>query len=54
MISGAGDAFVGGFLAQYVQGASVDKCVAGGNYLANVVIKRDGPTYPREAHTFTA
>jgi hypothetical protein len=39
-------------MAMYSQGDVVEKCIAAGNYLANVVIKRDGPSYPREAHTF--
>jgi adenosine kinase len=50
--TGAGDAFVGGFLAQYVLNKPVTQCVAGGHYLANVVIQRDGPSYPHEPHTF--
>ena len=50
--TGAGDAFVGGFLSQYVQGESIPQCVAAGNYLANIVIQRDGPTYPTEPHSF--
>ena len=44
---GAGDAFCGGFLAQFIQGQSLDVCISAGNYLANIVIQRSGPTYPR-------
>lgn len=44
--NGAGDAWVGGFLSQLVQGKSLDECIRGGNYTANVVIKRSGCTYP--------
>lgn len=51
--NGAGDAFVGGFLSQYCQGHSISRSVAGGHYVAHVVIQRTGPSYPSEAHTFT-
>ncbi|KAI8927458.1 carbohydrate kinase PfkB [Entophlyctis helioformis] len=51
--NGAGDAFVGGFLSQFVQGHSVERSVAAGHYVANVVIQRSGPSYPAEPHTFT-
>lgn len=44
--NGAGDAFVGGFLSQLVQGKSVDDCVKGGNWAANLIIQRSGCTYP--------
>ncbi|XP_013383354.1 adenosine kinase 2 isoform X2 [Lingula anatina] len=44
--NGAGDAFVGGFLAQYVLGKPVEECVRCGHYAANIVIKRSGCTYP--------
>lgn len=46
--NGAGDAFVGGFLSQYVQGKPIDECVSAGHWLANINIKRVGPTYPEE------
>ena len=46
--NGAGDAWVGGFLSQLVQGRSIEQCIAGGNYTANVIIKRSGCTYPAE------
>jgi len=50
--NGAGDAYCGGFMAQYVQGKSIAECAAAGNYVANVVIQRNGPTYPEGAHGF--
>ncbi|KAI8911071.1 Ribokinase-like protein [Gorgonomyces haynaldii] len=50
--NGAGDAFCGGFLSQFVQGASVPQSVAAGHYVAHVVIQRDGPSYPSEPHGF--
>lgn len=46
--NGAGDAFVGGFLSQLVQGKSVEDCVKAGCYAANVVIQRSGCTYPEK------
>ena len=51
--NGAGDAFVGGFLSQLVQGKSTEVCVKGGNYLANLVIQRSGASYPEGKSTFS-
>jgi len=44
--NGAGDAFVGGFLAQLVQGKDLQDCVRCGNYAAHVIIQRSGCTFP--------
>lgn len=44
--NGAGDAWVGGFLSQLALGCSVEECLHGGNYAANVIIKRSGCTFP--------
>uniref|UniRef100_A0A914UID9 Adenosine kinase n=1 Tax=Plectus sambesii TaxID=2011161 RepID=A0A914UID9_9BILA len=44
--NGAGDAFVGGFLAQYIQGKSVAECVECGNYAAHAIIQQQGCTFP--------
>ncbi|KAL5018378.1 hypothetical protein ScPMuIL_004100 [Solemya velum] len=44
--NGAGDAFVGGFLSQLIQGKEVGECVRCGNYAANTIIQRSGCTYP--------
>lgn len=43
--NGAGDAFSGGFLSQYVQGHDLDVCVRGGIYAATAIIQRSGCTY---------
>jgi len=43
----AGDAFVGGFLSQLVQGKDLDTCIDAGNYVANVVLKQSGATFPK-------
>jgi len=40
--NGAGDAFVGGFLSQLVQGRDEKTCVAAGNYAASYMIQRAG------------
>lgn len=44
--NGAGDAFVGGFVAGMARGVTIADCVAHGNYAANVVIQRSGCTFP--------
>jgi len=43
--NGAGDAFVGGFLAGLVQGKSTEDCVKSGNWAANHIIQRSGCTF---------
>merc|ERR550514_1978261 len=44
--NGAGDAFVGGFLAALVKGKDVAGCCKAGSYSASVVIQHSGCTYP--------
>jgi len=44
--NGCGDSWVGGFLSQYIQGASIEKCARAGNWAASVIIKNVGCTYP--------
>ncbi|XP_021893377.1 adenosine kinase 2 [Carica papaya] len=46
--NGAGDAFVGGFLSQLVQGNPIEECVRAGIYASNVIIQRSGCTYPEK------
>jgi len=46
--NGAGDAFVGGFLAQFVQKRPMAKCVECGIWAATVIIKRSGCTFPEK------
>jgi len=43
--NGAGDAFVGGFLAQYVQGRALPVAVRCGIWAATHIIQRDGCTF---------
>jgi len=50
--NGAGDAFVGGFISQLVQGKPIDTCVAAGHYAAGVVIQVSGTVLPN-APTFS-
>lgn len=50
--TGAGDAFVGGFLSQLAQGAALEQSIAAAHYVASIVIQRSGPSYPDEAHAF--
>ncbi|CAD7006154.1 unnamed protein product [Ceratitis capitata] len=43
--NGAGDAFVGGFLAQYIQKKSLGVCIHSGIWAARQIIKRSGCTF---------
>lgn len=49
--NGAGDAFVGGFLAQLIQNQPIEACVKCGIYVATEVIQRSGCTFP-SSHSF--
>lgn len=44
--NGCGDSWVGGFLSQYIQGKSLEKCARAGNWASSVIIKNVGCTYP--------
>ncbi|CAB03230.1 Adenosine kinase [Caenorhabditis elegans] len=44
--NGAGDAFVGGFLSQFIQGKGVEASVTCGSYAAQEIIKKHGCTVP--------
>jgi len=46
--NGAGDAFVGGFLAQYIQGKPIEECVKCGIWTATEVIQQSGCAFPKE------
>ena len=46
--NGAGDAFVGGFLAQLVQGKGTDEAVKAGNFAARYIIQTSGTTLANE------
>ncbi len=47
--NGAGDAFVGGFFAQYLKGESIEKCIDCGIWISQIVIQRSGCTFPDKA-----
>lgn len=51
-LNGAGDAWLGGFLAYLVQDAPLETCVAAANYAANVVIRHPGCSWGSGAPTF--
>jgi len=44
--NGAGDAFVGGFLAALSKGQDVAACCKAGNHSASIIIQHSGCTYP--------
>jgi adenosine kinase len=46
--NGAGDAFCGGFIAQYIQRRPLETCVRCGIWCATEVIQRIGATFPKE------
>ena len=46
--NGCGDAYMGGFLSQLVQGKSLDDCVDCAKYSAKTVIQYYGCTYPEK------
>lgn len=46
--NGAGDAFVGGFLALLLKGNDIERAVNGGHYAAGEIIQRSGCTFPSE------
>merc|ERR1712007_107137 len=46
--NGAGDSYVGGFLAGLVSGLSIDACCKAGAYAASVIVQRSGCSFPKE------
>lgn len=46
--NGAGDAFVGGYLAQLIQDKDVAECIRCANYAANLCIRRSGCSLPEK------
>mmetsp|Transcript_26205 Transcript_26205/g.26447 ORF Transcript_26205/g.26447 Transcript_26205/m.26447 type:complete len:349 (+) Transcript_26205:77-1123(+) len=45
--NGAGDSFVGGFLAQMLLGRNIEECVRAGHFAARVVIQNSGCAFPQ-------
>lgn len=48
--NGAGDAFVGGFLSQLLQGKSLEKCIECGIWTAGHVLQHSGCSFDRDTH----
>jgi len=46
--NGAGDAFVGGFLSQFVKAESLEKCIDCGIWASGIIIQRSGCTFPEK------
>lgn len=46
--NGAGDAFVGGYLSQLVQGKSIEDCIRGAHFAGNTIIRQHGCTFPEK------
>uniref|UniRef100_A0A0N4ZRK1 Adenosine kinase n=1 Tax=Parastrongyloides trichosuri TaxID=131310 RepID=A0A0N4ZRK1_PARTI len=44
--NGAGDAFVGGYLSQLIQGKDVEECIKCANFAASTIIQHHGCTFP--------
>lgn len=44
--NGAGDAFVGGFLAAFINGKDIAACCAAGNFAAGTIIRTSGTALP--------
>ncbi len=48
--NGCGDAFVGGFLSQYIQGQELSECIKCGQYAAKTIIQYRGCSFPPKPH----
>merc|ERR1712190_243620 len=46
--NGAGDSYVGGFLAGMVKGLDIEACCKAGAYAASVIVQRSGCTFPEK------
>ncbi|TMS37652.1 hypothetical protein L596_004540 [Steinernema carpocapsae] len=46
--NGAGDAFAGGFLAEFIRGKPVADAIKCGNFAASTIIQQNGCTYPEK------
>lgn len=44
--NGAGDAFVGGFLAAFIKGQNIEHCCKAGNFSAATIIRTSGTALP--------
>lgn len=48
-VNGAGDAFVGGFLAQLARGKDIANCVEAGHYCSRTILQVSGTALPKTA-----
>ena len=46
-LNGAGDAFLGGYISQWMQGKSLDACCKAGNDASGIILKNVGCTFPK-------
>ena len=46
-LNGAGDAFLGGYISQWMQGKSMDVCCKAGNDASGVILRNVGWTFPK-------
>lgn len=51
-VNGAGDSFVGGFLAMLSRGEPITKCVQAGHYCARIIIQTSGCVLPKNRPNF--
>jgi len=51
--NGAGDSFVGGFLAAFIQDKSIPECIAAAHYTASVTIQTSGTSFKGKEPTFS-
>ena len=47
-LNGAGDAFLGGFLSQFMKGNSLNSCCRAGNDASSVIFKNIGCIFPKD------
>jgi len=50
--NGAGDSFVGGFLASLLQGSDLTHCAAAGAYCGGMMVQRSGCSLPPRVGSF--
>ena len=49
-LNGAGDAFLGGFLSEYMKGSSIDDSCKNGINASYVILKNVGCTFPKKCN----
>lgn len=51
-LNGAGDAFVGGFLAQFALGKDIEECIRAGQWMSSYIIQVSGTNFPYPCRYF--